>query len=119
MAATYADTMGLYIRPNHNEPYAYTDVQAQGRCHAVCNEVVMTTDWIPVDINYLDPKWLHNPYTFEQVLRINTGEDVLEWMRDHQIQWTLETGDRPPIHYTGRILFKRQEDAVQFLLRWS
>jgi len=42
MAATNADTMGLYIRPNHNEPYAYTDVQAQGRCHAVCHEVVMT-----------------------------------------------------------------------------
>ena len=75
--------------------------------------------WTPVSINHLDPKWLHNPYTFEQVLRINTGEDILQWLRDHEIPWTLETGDRPPIHYTGRILFKREEDATLFALRWS
>jgi hypothetical protein len=78
----------------------------------------MTEDWTPVDINHLDPQWLHNPYTFEQILRINTGEDVLEWLRDHEIQWTLEAGERGLIHYTGRILFKREQDATLFALRW-
>jgi len=79
----------------------------------------MTTDWTPVDINHLGVKWSHNPNTYEQELLTNTGENIIQWLRDNQIQWTLQRAERPLIHYTGVLLFKREEDAVMFLLRWA
>jgi len=72
--------------------------------------------WIPVSINHLNPKWLRCEYTFEHRLMID-GEDVSQWLREMEIQWTYDYNSKTmmwPI-----LLFKREEDATLFALRWS
>jgi len=70
----------------------------------------MTEDWIPVNIRQCAPSWIIYQSQFTRYLAID-GQDVPQWMRDNDIDWTYEF-DSPVLR------FKREEDAALFKLRW-
>jgi len=73
--------------------------------------------WTPVDIRHRNPLRLRCEYTFEHRLMID-DEDVSQWLREMEIQWTYlyNKGMMRPMPI---LLFKREEDATLFALRWS
>jgi len=73
--------------------------------------MVMTEDWIPVNIIQCAPSWVLSRATFTHVLTID-GQDVTQWLRDNHIHWTYDFFNSPLLR------FKREEDAALFKLRW-
>ena len=72
--------------------------------------------WTPVDIRHRNPQRLRCEYTFEHRLMID-GEDVSKWLREMEIHWTYAYG-KPMMTPMPILLFKREEDAALFALRW-
>ena len=80
----------------------------------------MTDDyqgWTPVDIRHLLPQRRRCPETFSELLYIG-GEDVTQWLREMEIHWTY-LYNKAMMQPMPILLFKREEDATLFALRWS
>ena len=73
--------------------------------------------WTPVDIRHRNPMRLRCENTFEHRLVID-GEDVSQWLREMEIQWTY-LYNKAMMQPMPILLFKREEDATLFALRWS
>jgi hypothetical protein len=73
-------------------------------------------DWTPVDIQHRKPLLLRHPDTFQRRIMID-DEDVTEWLRDRNIQWTLSYSMRArgaePV-----LRFRNECDAALFMMRW-
>ena len=77
--------------------------------------------WTPVSIYHLEPHLIICPVTFECIIRTDAGEDITEWLADNKIHWTIEECEsvqEPIMLFTYRLLFKCEEDATMFALRW-
>ena len=77
----------------------------------------MTEDWTAVDIRHRNPLRLRCEYTFEHRIMID-DEDVTEWLREMEIQWSYAY-NKTMMQPIPILLFKREEDATLFALRWS
>ena len=72
--------------------------------------------WTPVDIRHRNPLRLRCEYTFEHRLVID-DEDVTQWLREMEIHWTY-VYNKAMMSPMPILLFKREEDAALFALRW-
>lgn len=73
--------------------------------------------WTPVDIRHRNPQRLRCENTFTHRLVID-DEDVTQWLREMEIQWTY-LYNKAMMRPMPILLFKREEDATLFALRWS